>query len=116
MRSLILGLALLVTGGCAKQRPPPRDPLPVEIQRARISKVRHAIDETRATLADAPEDAPWRAELTLRLAELLSEEARYHWLVAQEREGGEQDRILERGAVGASLAMWGGLLSDVGHA
>jgi cellulose synthase operon protein C len=92
VRPLILALAVL-SMACAPRRAPPRDPLPVEVQRARISKVRHAIDETRRTLADAPEDAPWRAELTLRLAELLSEEARYHWLVAQEREGGAQERL-----------------------
>ena len=60
----------------------------VDRYRMRITKVRHAIDETRAVLAEA-DGASHQPEVYLRLAELTSEEARYHYAVARERQGGD---------------------------
>lgn len=70
---------------CAAQKPVLRDQLTVEKLRLRITKVRNAIDETRNVIA-ASRGAPYLPELFMRLAELLSEEARYHYMVAYERE------------------------------
>ena len=61
------------------------DPSEVERLRLRITKVRNAIDETRVTIA-ASRGATYLPELYVRLAELLSEEARYHYQLAYERE------------------------------
>jgi len=57
----------------------------VERLRLKITKVRNAIDETRGTIARS-QGAPYLPELYLRLAELLSEEARYHYQLASERQ------------------------------
>ncbi len=82
------------------------DPLEVDLHRARITKVRHAIAETRAVLASAVGEVH-RPELTMRLAELTSEEARHHYLVALERQKGRaealhlpQVRLLKEQAIG----------------
>jgi len=83
---LILSAALLMlAGGCAGQKEEVRDPAYVEVLRLRITKVRNAIQETRGTMA-LSRGAPYMAELNVRLAELLSEEARYHYQLAYERE------------------------------
>ncbi len=87
-RVLATGLALVlgvVAAGCATTKPIVRDQLVVEQYRMRITKVRNAIEETRAVIAQS-RGAPYMPELYMRLAELLSEEARYHWMVAYERE------------------------------
>ncbi len=70
---------------CAAPKPVPRDQLLVEKLRMRITKVRNAAAETRAVIA-ASRGAPYLAEIHMRLAELMSEEARYHYMVAYERE------------------------------
>ncbi len=106
MRRLIaaaIGLSLLA--GCHKRVSIVRDPLVVEQHRSRISKVRNAIDETRGVIA-ASRGAPYLPELYMRLAELTSEEARYHYMVASEREQGAaalhvpQVRVLKEQAIG----------------
>ncbi len=81
---LVLGL-IIGLGACAPIKPVIRDQLIVEKLRLRITKVRNAAAETRAVIA-ASRGAPYLAELHMRLAELLSEEARYHYMVAYERE------------------------------
>ncbi|MBW2258717.1 MAG: tetratricopeptide repeat protein, partial [Deltaproteobacteria bacterium] len=58
----------------------------------RITKVRHAIEETREVIA-ASAGAPYLPELQMRLAELISEEARYHYMVAREREQGRAETL-----------------------
>ena len=70
---------------CAKPNTVVRDQLIVEKLRLRITKVRNAAQETRSVIA-ASRGAPYLAELYMRLAELMSEEARYHYMVAYERE------------------------------
>ncbi|MFB6263781.1 MAG: tetratricopeptide repeat protein [Bradymonadaceae bacterium] len=77
----------------------------VERLRLKITKVRNAIDETRNAIARS-RGAPYLPELYLRLAELKSEEARYHYRLAAEREqtsGGltnvPQVRLLKNRAV-----------------
>ena len=77
-----LSLGLL---SCAKPNRVVRDQLVVEKLRLRITKVRNAAQETRNVIA-ASKGAPYLAELYMRLAELMSEEARYHYMVAYERE------------------------------
>lgn len=77
--------ALSTAAGCGAAKVEVQDPPYVEKLRVRISKVRHAIDETRQAIA-LSRGAPYLAELYLRLGELLSEEARYHYQVAYERE------------------------------
>lgn len=62
-----------------------RDQAEVERLRNRIAKVRYAIDETRSVIAQS-RGAPYADELWMRLAELQSEEAQYHYMVAQRRE------------------------------
>jgi tetratricopeptide (TPR) repeat protein len=62
-----------------------RDQAEVERLRNRIAKVRYAIDETRSVIAQS-RGAPYMDELYMRLAELQSEEAQYHYMVAQRRE------------------------------
>ncbi len=90
MRGLsLLAVLLLPTDfGCAKHESVVKDQLVVEQYRNRITKVRNAIDETRAVIARS-QGAPYEAELNMRLAELISEEAKYHYMVAYEREGGK---------------------------
>lgn len=78
-------LLLACAGGCAQVKPVVRDQLVVEKLRLRITKVRNAIAETRGVIA-ASRGAPYLPEIYMRLAELLSEEARYHYMVAYERE------------------------------
>ncbi|MDJ0764031.1 MAG: tetratricopeptide repeat protein [Myxococcota bacterium] len=70
---------------CATVKPVVRDQLIVEQLRLRITKVRNAVAETRSVIA-ASRGAPYLPELYMRLAELLSEEAQYHYMVAYERE------------------------------
>ena len=84
MHRLILALSLL-WAGCGAQRVEVRDPARVERLRLQITKARNAIEETRAAIAKA-RGAAYLPELYVRLAELLGEEARYHYQVAYERE------------------------------
>jgi tetratricopeptide (TPR) repeat protein len=82
---IVTALLLCLIASCAATKPAVRDQLVVEKLRLRITKVRNAISETRSVIA-ASRGAPYLAELHMRLAELLSEEARYHYMVAYERE------------------------------
>lgn len=107
MHRVVPALVLLaLLGGCKKNLPVVRDPLVVEQHRSRITKVRNAIEETRGVIAES-RGAPYLPELYMRLAELTSEEARYHYMVAAEREQGEggalhvpQVRVLKEQAIG----------------
>jgi tetratricopeptide (TPR) repeat protein len=81
--AVLVALACFVS--CAPVKPVVRDQLVVEKLRLRITKVRNAIAETRAVIASS-RGAPYLPEIYMRLAELLSEEARYHYMVAYERE------------------------------
>lgn len=99
---------------CAKPPVKPRDAPYVEVLRLKITKVRHAIDETRETIARS-RGAPYLPELYLRLAELMSEEARYHYRVAAEREQASREalhvpqvRVLKEQAIG----IYRGILRD----
>jgi len=103
-------IALLLLFAC-HHRPPAVDPLEVDLHRARISKVRHAIAETRSVLASTVGEAH-QPELYMRLAELTSEEARHHYLVALERQQGRaealhlpQVRLLKEQAIGTYRAL-----------
>lgn len=78
--SLVVGLT-----SCATKPRQIRDTPVIETIRLSITKVRNAIDETRSTIA-VSRGAPYLPELYFRLAELLSEEARYHYQLAYERE------------------------------
>lgn len=82
---LVSSVGTLLVGGCAATKSVVRDQPVVEQYRLRITKVRNAIAETRTTIA-ASRGAPYQPELYMRLAELQSEEARYHYMVAYERE------------------------------
>ena len=84
-KKIVLGAACAAAISCAAVKPVVRDQLVVEKLRLRITKVRNAEQETRSVIA-ASRGAPYLAELHMRLAELLSEEARYHYMVAYERE------------------------------
>ena len=110
-RPVIYGVVLAlvtVTVGCAGQnvkKPELEEPAKVERLRLKITKVRNAIEETRGTIARS-RGAPYITELYLRLAELLSEEARYHYQLAAERQqskGGlsnvPQVRLLKKHAI-----------------
>jgi tetratricopeptide (TPR) repeat protein len=77
---LCLALAL----ACGGANLPPRDGGEIEILRIRITKARHAISETREAITMS-QGAPYLPELYARLAELLSEEARYHYRLAAAR-------------------------------
>jgi len=81
---LLLALLLSACGAASSERTE-RDPPHVERLRMRISEVRHAAADVRRTIA-ASQGAPHLPELYLRLGELTSEEARYHYRVAFERE------------------------------
>lgn len=103
-----LALVMLATGltACGGAKLEVADPPLVEKLRLRITKVRNAIDETRQTIA-VSRGAPYLAELYVRLAELMSEEARYHYQVAYERENrssevlhAPQVRFLKETAIG----------------
>ena len=91
--------------GCMPKAIKVRDQPHVERLRIKISKARNAIEETRAAIAEA-RGAPHLAELYVRLAELMSDEARYHYQVANEREQGNkathvpQVRFLKEQAIG----------------
>ncbi|MCP4676365.1 MAG: tetratricopeptide repeat protein [Deltaproteobacteria bacterium] len=82
--SVVLGFVFCFVA-CAPKNPIVRDQLVVEKLRLRITKVRNAVAETRAVIA-ASRGAPYLPEIYMRLAELMSEEARYHYMVAYERE------------------------------
>ena len=86
-RLIVLSLIVALVGtGCATTSADKvADPSEVERLRLRITKVRNAIDETRVTIASS-RGATYLPELYVRLAELLSEEARYHYQLAYERE------------------------------
>lgn len=92
MLALCLGLCLATTGACGGVQEKPRDAAHVEILRLKISKVRHATRETRETIARS-QGAPYLPELYLRLAELLSEEAKYQYRLAQERAQGSAESL-----------------------
>ncbi len=81
----LVAALLALAGGCAHHKLVVHDTPYVEQLRIRITKVRHAISETRRTIAGS-QGAPYLPELYVRLAELLSEEAKYHYQVAYERE------------------------------
>lgn len=91
MKSAAWALAIVLSAtsiggvGCGGNKPVVRDQLTVEKLRLRITKVRNAVAETRSVIA-ASRGAEYLPELYMRLAELLSEEARYHYMVAYERE------------------------------
>ena len=80
-----LSFSVVSLSGCTKENQVIRDQLVVEQLRLRITKVRHAEQETRDVIASS-RGASYLPELHMRLAELLSEEARYHYMVAYERE------------------------------
>ncbi|MEM1350151.1 MAG: tetratricopeptide repeat protein, partial [Myxococcota bacterium] len=84
-RSLMLVAVALTTAACGPKRQQVPDPPRVETIRLQIAKVRNAISETRETIANS-RGATYLPELYVRLAELLSEEARYHYRLAYERE------------------------------
>lgn len=86
LRHIIALLAIVSLGsGCATRPQKIADPPQVEVIRLKIAKVRNAIDETRQTISNS-RGATYLPELYIRLAELLSEEARYHYQLAYERE------------------------------
>lgn len=91
-----IGSAWLLCAGlaaCGSARPNARDAADIEVLRLRISKVRGAIDETRETIIRS-QGTSYAAELYLRLAELLSEEAKYHYQIALERgQGAASDAL-----------------------
>jgi len=83
--ALIAVVLVILGAGCAGTPPTVGDPPVVEKLRLSITKTRHAIRETREAIARS-QGSPLLPELYVRLAELLSEEARYHNQVAYERE------------------------------
>lgn len=83
--ALLLATSLLVSQGCGTTKHKVSDPAYIDRLRIRITKVRNAIQETRRTIA-LSNGAAYLPELYVRLAELQSEEARYHYQVAYERE------------------------------
>ncbi|AWV89289.1 tetratricopeptide repeat protein [Bradymonas sediminis] len=98
---LVTGVACATTGELDEPRDPPR----IEKLRLQITKVRNAVDTTRHAVARA-RGADYSPELYVRLAELLSEEARYHYQLAYEREQGAsrsmtvpQVRLLKEDAI-----------------
>ncbi|MEO1267980.1 MAG: tetratricopeptide repeat protein [Myxococcota bacterium] len=78
-------LVVSLTLACATTKEKVDDPTYVQTLRIKITKVRNAVEETRNTIA-LSRGAPYLPELYVRLAELLSEEARYHYRLAYERE------------------------------
>ncbi len=89
----IVLMAGSVVAGCTKPSGVASDPSEVELLRIQITKVRHAIDETRRAIATSS-GAPYLPRLHVRLAELTSEEAKYHYRIAVERQrGASQDAL-----------------------
>lgn len=89
MRSLHFGFYLVLFLGLASCSSLPKDALDppmTETLKQKITKARNAIIETRRTLARAT-GSTYVEELKIRLAELLSDEARAHYQVARAREG-----------------------------
>jgi len=83
---IVAFVCALALGGCGTTKGETvSDPPVIERLRLQITKTRHAIEETRETLARS-QGSGRLPELYVRLAELLSEEARYHNQVAFERE------------------------------
>ena len=83
MHRLILATLLVISGCVVPTRiARPASDRTTSIQ---ISKARNAISETRAAIAEA-RGAPHLEELYVRLGELMSDEAKYHYQVAYERE------------------------------
>ncbi|MBI2892025.1 MAG: tetratricopeptide repeat protein [Deltaproteobacteria bacterium] len=87
---LALGSTLLACGGAAVRV---ADESLVDTLRHRITNVENAVSETREII-NRSRGAAHLPELYMRLAELLSEEARYHYMVAYERSG-RQSRVLD---------------------
>lgn len=85
IRRALGGLLVLGLAACGAPPAALREASRVDRLRAQITKAQNAIAETNGALARA-RGTPYLAELEVRLAELLSEEARYHFQVAQERE------------------------------
>ena len=85
MYRIISAIALLSMAACTIPNTELRDQPQIERLRIQISKARNAIAETRTAIAEA-RGAPHLPELYVRLAELMSDEARYHYQVAYERE------------------------------
>jgi tetratricopeptide (TPR) repeat protein len=105
---VVFALSGLMGSGCAsgKAQEKAQDPPRIEKLRLQITKVRNAIDETRDTIAQS-RGAEFLPELYVRLAELISEEARYHYQLAYEREQRSskvlhvpQVRLLKEDAIG----------------
>ncbi len=108
MRLLVAVMLVCVSASCATtgKLEEPRDPPRVEKLRLQITKVRNAIDATRRAIARS-RGANFLPELYVRLAELLSEEAKYHYQLAREREQRKdrsmtvpQVRLLKEDAIG----------------
>jgi tetratricopeptide (TPR) repeat protein len=87
----VLWLAILCACGGAPTRI--ADQSVVDTLRHRITNVENAVSETREII-NRSRGAQHLPELYMRLAELLSEEARYHYMVAYERTG-RQSTVLE---------------------
>ncbi len=85
IRLCLISITMVTALGCVPKNQMVRDQLVVEKLRLRITKVRNAIAETRNVIATS-RGAKYLPELYMRLAELLSEEARYHYMVSYERE------------------------------
>lgn len=91
---LAAGIAVAASAmwvGCASGPEEIDETAEVERLQLRIGEVRFAIDETRRTIARS-QGAEYLPELYMRLAELLSEEARYHYQLARQRERGDHDQ------------------------
>ena len=81
MYRIVSTLLLCLLAACTVPNTELRDQPQVERLRIQISKARNAITETRRAIAEA-RGAPYVTELYVRLAELLGDEARYHYQVA----------------------------------
>lgn len=90
--AVALAGALIMSSACVTTQEAVPEPPYVEKLRVRITKVRGAIAETRSTITRA-RGAKNLPELYVRLAELLSEEARYHYQLAFERQQ-RQNKVL----------------------
>lgn len=108
LRLLLAIMLMSFSASCAttSKLEEPRDPPRVEKLRLQITKVRNAVDETRRAIARS-RGADFLPELYVRLAELLSEEAKYHYQLAYEREQRKdrsmtvpQVRLLKEDAIG----------------
>ena len=100
----VVALAILCACGGAPTRI--ADQSVVDTLRHRITNVENAVSETREII-NRSRGALHLPELYMRLAELLSEEARYHYMVAYERTGRQstvldvpQARLLKEEALG----------------